>query len=86
MSKCNFTIPFSGSAEETVARAQSGIEENGGSFNGNTSAGTFSVKVLGTINGSYTISGQEISIDIEAKPLFISCSQIEQFMKKSIGK
>lgn len=86
MAECNFSIGFSGSASDVIAKVQQQIQQQGGSFNGDTSAGSFSVKVLGsTIAGSYTASGQQINIEINDKPFFIGCSQIEGFLKSQIG-
>ncbi len=85
MSKCNFTISFSGSAENVINKAKLAIQGQGGVFSGDTSSGTFSVQVLGSITGSYTISGGEMNVDIENKPLFISCSQIENILKNQLG-
>jgi hypothetical protein len=78
---CNFTITFPGTSEHIVNKAKSAIEKQGGSFMGDLSSGTFQVSVLGNISGSYSISGQSMNINIDSKPIFISCSQIESFMK-----
>lgn len=86
MADCNFSIGFTGSAADMVAKVQSQIEKQGGSFNGDDSSGSFSVKVLGsTIAGSYTITGSEINVTITDKPFFVGCSQIEGFLKSQIG-
>ena len=85
MAVCNFTIPFSGTAEDAVNKARSGIISQGGSFNGNMTSGTFSLRVLGsTIRGSYTISDQ-IKVIIDTKPFLISCNRIENFMKENLS-
>ena len=78
---CNFSISFPGSAEKLLEKAKAAIEGQGGNFAGDLTSGNFSVQVLGNISGSYTISGQVMNINISSKPLFISCSQIESFMK-----
>ncbi|HEY9362760.1 MAG TPA: hypothetical protein VIQ00_05835, partial [Chitinophagaceae bacterium] len=86
MSKCNFSIPFSTTSSELIAKAKSAIESNGGFFEGDESTGNFQVKVMGTIAGTYDIDGQEIHISIDNKPMFISCTQLESFMRNSFGK
>lgn len=86
MSQCSFSIPFSTSVTELLAKTKSAIEGNGGNFEGDENTGNFQVKVMGTISGSYIIEGQNLQITIENKPLFISCSQLEGFMKTSFGK
>ena len=78
---CNFSITFPGAASRILEKAKSAIEGQGGNFAGDLSSGNFSVQILGSISGSYTITGQVININIDSKPLFISCGQIESFMK-----
>jgi len=85
MAGCNFSIAFAGSAANAIAKSKAEIEKQGGSFNGDEQSGSFSVKVFGTISGTYTVSGSQINIVITDKPLFISCSQIESFMQGSLG-
>jgi hypothetical protein len=82
---CNFEIPFSGSVEEVIQKARTSILSQGGTFEGDSSSGRFQVSVFGTIAGTYTITGQTLSIRIDSKPLFISCNQIESVLSKSIG-
>ena len=86
MSKCSFTINFSGLPRDVVDKAKSAIGNQGGSFNGDEASGTFHVSVLGSIEGSYTISGNEMNVEITSKPLFISCSQIQTFMQNQFSR
>jgi hypothetical protein len=85
MSKCNFSIPFSGSAEDVFSKAKTAVEREGGSFNGNASNGSFSINVFGTISGSYSVSGNQLDIVIEDKPMMIPCSAIENVLKNQIS-
>lgn len=85
MSKCSFTIGIPDMAGQTINKAKSAIEGQGGIFNGDLSSGTFSVQVIGNIEGSYTVTGQVMNIEISSKPIFISCSQIEDFMKNQLS-
>jgi len=82
---CKFSIPISGSAEEMLAKAKKAVESQGGEFNGDTSSGTFHVKVMGTIEGSYTVAGNELLINIANKPMFIPCGTIEGFLKSQLA-
>jgi hypothetical protein len=84
MGKCNFNIPFSGSAEQVYNTARSAVENQGGTFNGNSSSGSFSINVFGKISGSYRVSGQQLEITIEDKPMMIPCSAIESALKGQI--
>ena len=66
-------------------RAKSAVEKQGGSFSGDATGGNFSIQVFGTISGSYTVTGQELNIVIEDKPMMIPCAAIENALKSQIG-
>ncbi len=86
MAACNFSFPFSGSAEDVLMKAKSSVQSQGGNFNGNETNGIFDVSVFGnTIKGSYSVSGQNLDIIIDSKPFLIPCSTIESFLKNQIG-
>ena len=85
MSKCNFSISFSGSAEQVLSKAKTAVQSQGGSFTGDVSGGNFSINVFGTISGSYTVSGNQLNIVIEDKPLMIPCGAIENVLKNQIS-
>jgi hypothetical protein len=86
MADCNFSIGIPGNASDIVTKIQSQIQNQGGSFNGNESGGSFNVKVLGsTIAGAYTIAGSQMNVEITDKPFFIGCGQIESFLKSQLG-
>jgi hypothetical protein len=82
---CKFKIPFSGSAEQVLNRAQNAVEGQGGTFTGDESYGNFEVSVMGTIRGSYTVVGNELDITIDSKPMFVGCGMIESFLKSKLG-
>jgi hypothetical protein len=85
MSKCNFSIPFSGSVEEVLNKARTAVEKQGGSFTGDANNGNFSISVFGTISGNYTVSGNQLNIVIEDKPMMIPCSAIENVLKNQMS-
>ncbi|MFN2438212.1 MAG: hypothetical protein ABR503_03365 [Chitinophagaceae bacterium] len=86
MAACNFSIPFSGSAENVLNKARSSVQSQGGNFNGDETQGIFDVNVFGnTIKGSYSVSGQNLDVIIDSKPFLIPCSAIEGFLKNQIG-
>jgi|SRR5215203_5655785 len=85
MAKCNFSISFSGSPEEVLNKAKTAVEKQGGSFAGNADGGNFSINVFGTISGSYTVSGNQLNIVIEDKPMMIPCGAIENVLKNQIS-
>jgi len=82
---CKFSIPITTSAEAMLEKAKRAVQGQGGEFNGDANSGSFSVKVMGTIEGSYTVSGSELLISINDKPMFIPCATIESFLKNQIG-
>jgi hypothetical protein len=85
MAKCNFSISFSGSADEVYNKAKGAVEKQGGQFSGDAGRGQFSLNVFGNISGSYTVSGSQLEISIEDKPMMIPCSAIENVLKSQIG-
>jgi hypothetical protein len=86
MAACNFTIPFSGTAEDVFQKARSAVQNQNGNFNGDSTTGSFDVTVFGnTIAGSYSVSGNEMDIVINSKPFLLSCSMIESYLKSQMG-
>jgi len=85
MAACNFTIPFTGSANEIVDKARSAVESQDGFFEGDISSGSFKLSVFGnSIEGSYNIQQQDLNIIIDSKPFLVPCSVIEGFLKKQV--
>jgi len=75
---CQFSLPYTGDPESLLRRAQQEIQGPGGSFDGDARRGTFQAKTpLGSIRGSYEISGQQIFLSILKKPFLLSCKRIE---------
>jgi hypothetical protein len=85
MSKCSFSIAFSGTPQDVVNKAKATVENQGGTFDGDASTGNFSIHVFGTISGSYSISGNQLNIVIEDKPMMIPCGAIENVLKNQIS-
>jgi len=85
MAKCNFSIAFSGSPDDVFQKARAAVEKQGGNFSGDASAGQFSLNVFGAISGSYAVSGSELQITIEDKPMMIPCAAIENVLKSQIS-
>ena len=53
MSKCTFSIGFSGSPEDVFSRAKSAVEKQGGSFSGDATGGNFSIQDAAEANRCY---------------------------------
>jgi hypothetical protein len=82
---CNFTQTFTGTADAFIAVLKTQVETNGGSFTGDSSSGSFTVPVLGAdVEGTYTISGQDLDVIINKKPFFASCGAIQKFIASHI--
>ncbi len=84
MASCNFIIPFTAPPQVILSRVKEEVEKNKGSFSGNDTEGGFTINIFGSLTGNYYIRGQELHINITSKPLFISCGQIEGFLRKQI--
>lgn len=86
MSGCQFTIPFSKSASEILEKAKTAIESQGGKMDGNLEEGTYEVTLLSqTIKGSYQVIGQELSMHILEKPMFVPCNAIEGYLRQKLN-
>ncbi|MES2679547.1 MAG: hypothetical protein V4635_06660 [Bacteroidota bacterium] len=86
MSKCNFSIAFSGSPEALVEKAAEAISKANGNFNGDAGSGSFNLSTpIGAVNGSYTMSESSINIQIDEKPMFIACGKIESELQKYLN-
>jgi hypothetical protein len=85
MAACNFSIPFSGETTSVLAKAKAAVQKQGGNFEGDATAGNFSVSVFGNaIAGSYTVADSNLQIVIDSKPFMVPCSAIEGFLKSQI--
>ncbi|RYY96759.1 MAG: hypothetical protein EOO11_12645 [Chitinophagaceae bacterium] len=83
---CNFSLPISGEPQATLDKARKAVQSQGGTFNGDTNAGDFSVSVFGNnISGSYTVAGGSMAVVISEKPFLLPCSAIEGYLKNAIG-
>lgn len=85
MGKCNILIDFQGSPEELVRSAETAIAGAGGSFSGTQADGKFAINSpLGKVSGNYVVEGQTFNITITDKPFLVSCSRIEDELRKNI--
>lgn len=85
--KCSFNYNFSVPPAELVNGIRSGIEGNGGSFNGNDQSGSFDVKIKGLpkhLEGNYQINGNTITVNITKKPVVASCKRIQDEIGRHI--
>lgn len=86
MAKCNFKIGYSQPIESLIEQARTGIAQKGGTFNGDTHSGNFTVpSPVGKIVGNYTVQGSSIDFAITDKPFIVTCNKIESALKGLIG-
>ena len=85
MAKCNISIDFNGDPDQLIRSAEQAISGSGGSFYGNNAEGKFAINSpLGKVSGTYTVLGQSFNISIIDKPFLVSCSKIENELRKQI--
>ncbi len=85
MSACEFTVPFSGNAGDILGKARKAVESQGGNFTGDVNSGEFDVSVFGNrVAGTYSVSGQNLQMNIHTKPFMVPCSMIEGFLTKQL--
>lgn len=86
MTQCNFSLSFNQPIEQLIEKAKNAITSRGGSFTGNNQAGDYSISTpVGSIQGTYTVGGNKINFTIIKKPLLVSCSKIEDELRKYLG-
>jgi hypothetical protein len=86
MPECKFNQAFTGTADALVTTLKTQVQNNKGTFTGDSSSGSFSVPVLGSeVSGTYTIAGQQLSVEIDKKPFFASCDAIQNFIAGHIS-
>lgn len=87
MAKHSFSAEFTGSAQDTTAKAKAAIEKAGGVLQGDHSNGDFSVPTpAGTVKGNYTITGQQFAVVITDKPFIVPGSVIEGQVRKFLAE
>ncbi|HEV7333092.1 MAG TPA: hypothetical protein VGN63_18805 [Flavisolibacter sp.] len=86
MPKCTISTAFTTSTHELVDTIRPQVEEAGGRFEGDTTAGNIVLTMsLFTIEAMYTIIGQQLTVFVQKKPLIVSCKQIEDFLREQIA-
>ncbi|MBU2708221.1 hypothetical protein KCM76_19670 [Zooshikella marina] len=83
-----FKVAFNGQPQDIYNRVKAMIDGNGGTLEGDTQSGRFSVSVpvFGTVKGEYTIVGKEAVITVTERSPFLACQTIENFIRKNLDK
>ena len=85
MAECSFNFNIESSSAEIINNVKTKIENEGGSFTGDDNEGNFNLPTpVGTIEGNYSVSDNELNIDITKKPMMLPCSMIESELKKHL--
>ncbi len=85
MAECSFKFILQTDPAETIEKVKAKIEQEGGTFNGDETEGTFSLPTpVGVIEGNYQVTVDELTIDITKKPAFLPCSMLEGELKKRL--
>jgi hypothetical protein len=85
MSSCSpMNFNFKCTASVLVENAQQQVTQHGGTFNGNTSSGSFSFKSPAVV-GNYTINGQTLTVNITQEPFLLPCVLIEKAIQGAIS-
>ena len=88
MASCKpFTVTVAGDVAAAIDKARQQITANGGTFAGDATAGTVSLKVpvLGTVRGEYAASGQTLTVTITDRPFLAPCGTIEGRIRQFFG-
>lgn len=84
MAECSFNFKIQSDPTGKIEKVRTKIEQEGGSFNGSENEGTFSLPTpLGVVEGNYSLTNDDLKIDITRKPAFIPCTMLESELKKN---
>lgn len=73
-----FDIPMPADLVATLRHLESALRSQGGSFDGNESAGRFTGQTpIGTLEGVYLVVGEVVRVTITTKPMMAPCGAIE---------
>lgn len=80
MSGCpSFKISVNGDLNSILNHVKQEASQKGIAFSGDTSGGSFSG--MGIV-GTYSVSGNQVTVNISQKPLIAPCSYIESELRK----
>ena len=85
MAECSFKFNIDSNPARIINNVKIKIENEGGSFTGDENEGNFKLPTpVGSIEGNYSVSDNELKIDITKKPMMLPCSMIEAELKKRL--
>lgn len=81
-----FTLQYPGDKGDLLAKIKNTIGDKG-RLAGNEQQGSFEGStIIGSFQGSYAIAGDDITVTINKKPLFLSHSKIKEEFEKALKK
>jgi len=81
-----FTLNYSGDKEQLLSKIKNAIGDKG-SLSGDNQLGNFKGSTpLGSIEGSYSIDGDTITVNISDKPFLLSTGTIQSEFEKALKK
>ena len=73
--------------EELVNKIKDYIQQENGTFSGDTENGSISIKtLLGTVKGNYVVNGNECVLEITDKPFLVPWETIESRIREALEK
>jgi len=85
MAECSFKINVKANPAEIINNVKLKIENEGGRFTGDEREGNFNLPTpVGAIEGNYSVSNDELKIDITKKPMMLPCGMIESELEKRL--
>lgn len=82
MADCNFDLNIKTTPEAFLAKAQGLSKKMNGSFDGDTTKGTFNIPTpFGQLAGTYATEGMVVHITVTDKPMLMVCSVIESLLR-----
>ncbi len=88
MPKCEFNFPNPGNLEEQKSNIEAQLKKMNGEVEFNGDKAEFSIKFgpMISISGAIHFSEEEISVQINEKPGFVSCDMIKSEVEKFFAK
>ncbi|ALM48364.1 hypothetical protein AMR72_05280 [Flavobacterium psychrophilum] len=81
-----FTLNYSGDKEQLLSKLKNAVGDKG-SLSGDSQLGNFKGSTpLGSIEGSYSIEGDTITVNISDKPFLLSTGTIQSEFEKALKK
>lgn len=81
-----FTLNYSGDKEQLLSKLKNAVGDKG-SLSGDSQLGNFKGNTpLGSIEGSYSIEGDTITVNISDKPFLLSTGTIQSEFEKALKK